>query len=410
MPVLFLVASFCIAFLVAFSLNWLALIPWRRSVGQHWTERARLLYPAIASARLNNWLIPASVGLQTADWPHEINVMGTMISAFLGTMLAGFFLNREVRSSVRFKLWLRLVVTGLVLFFVNWLVLIFAIVYLPENFGPVTWLIAGGIFIFMLAFHFGLGLRLLRWFGVLQPATESLKALVAEVSGKMRVPVRATWILSTYVGNAAAFPQIRQLIFTDKLLETLSDEETKTVCAHELGHLSESRGVILVRALASFAFYPLVFTLPLASLAGSAFHSFCFLFTVSIILLALGIRVSRRMEKRADKIAAETQTDTAVYARALERLYASNLTPAVMPRRTTKVHPNLYDRMMAAGVTPDFPKPLPPQRQSWTSYLMCAGLFLIFLSFFSWRNTPATSEANYQHFSQPAPQFNLTKP
>jgi Zn-dependent protease with chaperone function len=388
MPLLLLIGSFCAAFFVALSLNWLALIPWRRSVGHHWTERARLLYPAVASARLNNWLIPASVGLLTADWPHKINVIGIMIPAFLGTMLAGFFLNREVRSSVRFKLWLRLVVAGLVLFFVNWLVLILAIVYMPENFGPVTWAAAIGIFIVLLAFHFGLGLRLLRWFGVLQPATESLKVLVAEVSGKMRVPVRATWILSTYVGNAAAFPQTGQLIFTDKLLETLSDEETKTVCAHELGHLSESRGVILVRALASFAFYPLIFTLPLSSLAGSAFNSFCFLFTVSIILLALGIRVSRRMEKRADKIAAETQTDTAVYARALERLYATNLTPAVMPRRTTKVHPNLYDRMMAAGVTPDFPKPLPPRRQSWTSYLMCAGTVILFLSLFASKSPP----------------------
>ena len=293
-------------------------------------------------------------------------------------------------------------------FFLNWLVLIFAIIHMPENFGFVTWLAASGIFIFLLAFYFGLGLRLLKLFGVLQPATESLKVLVTEVSEKMQVPVRATWILSTYVGNAFALPQTRQLIFTDKLLETLSREETKAICAHELGHLSESRGVILVRGLAAFAFYPLIFVRPLGAL--NDYGAFWILFVACFLLLLIGSRVARRMEKRADKIAVESVADGAIYAQALERLYEINLTPAVMSRRTTKIHPNLYDRMMAAGVTPDFPKPLPPQRQSWTSSLMYVCIFFTFFFFFTWRNRPATSNAHFQHFSQPASSFNLTKP
>jgi hypothetical protein len=68
--------------------------------------------------------------------------------------------------------------------------------------------------------------------------------------------------------------------------------------------------------------------------------------------------------------------DKVVYAQALERLYEINQTPAVMPRRATKIHPDLYDRMIAAGVTPDYPKPAPAKGLFWTTYLMLFSLFL----------------------------------
>lgn len=296
---------------------------------------------------------------------------------FLGAILAGFFFNREIFSFLSFGLWLRLVISALFLFFLSWFLILFFVFYMPENFGLMTWLIGGGLLLLMLTFHFGLGFLFLRWFHTLQPATESLKKLVAEVSEKMCVPVRATWILSTYVTNAAAFPQTRELIFTDRLLSILSDQEIKAICAHELGHINEPRLVIIVRGLVSFAFFPLIFLRPLSSLGDDGAGAIWLLIIICFGLLFTGIRVGRRMEKRADKIAVENFAGGAIYARALSRLYESNQTPAVMPRRSGKVHPDLYDRMVAAGVTPDFPKPLSPNRQSWTSYLMFAGLFVL---------------------------------
>lgn len=376
MAPLLLPGSFCIAFLLAFGLNWLALIPWRRSAGRHWTERARLLYPARASAALNNWLIPVFLGFLVFFLVPEINFFPVGVMGFLGALLAGFFFSREVFPHLQFRLWLRLLIAGLILFFLSWVLLIFCIFFMPKNFGLTTSLVAGGVFCVMLASYFGLGLLLLRWFGVLQPASETLKKLVAEVSEKMRVPVRATWILSTYIGNAVAFPHTRQLIFTDKLLATLSDEETKAICAHELGHLSEPRKVLVARALAWFAFYPLIFARPLRSL-GDPNNAFWLPILVCVCLWLTGIIVGRRMEKRADKMAVETQADAAVYAQALARLYEVGQMPAVMPRRSAKIHPDLYDRMIAAGVTPDFPKPLPPSRQGWTSFLMVVCIVLV---------------------------------
>jgi hypothetical protein len=70
------------------------------------------------------------------------------------------------------------------------------------------------------------------------------------------------------------------------------------------------------------------------------------------------------MEIRADKAAIENQLDTAVYARALAHMYEANQMPAVMPRRSLGPHPDLYDRMLEAGLTPDFPKPSPPKRRA----------------------------------------------
>ena len=70
----------------------------------------------------------------------------------------------------------------------------------------------------------------------------------------------------------------------------------------------------------------------------------------------------RRAEVDADAVAmAEArEEDPGCYARVLERLHQENLIPAVLAQRTT--HPDLYDRMVSAGVTPGFPRPLPARK------------------------------------------------
>lgn len=88
--------------------------------------------------------------------------------------------------------------------------------------------------------------------------------------------------------------------------------------------------------------------------------------------------LSQRMERRADELAFKQQLNEGVYARALEKLYRENQSPAVQvdDRQT---HPHLYDRMLAAGITPDFPRPARPQRltlMGWAfliSFGMCIG-------------------------------------
>ncbi|MHB9005628.1 MAG: hypothetical protein ACYDC1_01715, partial [Limisphaerales bacterium] len=55
--------------------NWLALIPWRRSVGAPWTERARLLWPARTGAGWN--LVAAGLlaaGVVECVWAQDAPV------------------------------------------------------------------------------------------------------------------------------------------------------------------------------------------------------------------------------------------------------------------------------------------------------------------------------------------------
>ena len=374
MILLFMAAVFCAAFLLAWGLNWLALIPWRRSAGQHWTEQARLLYPARVSSRLNLWFITMIAILTSLALAPEANPLFAAASALPGALLGGYPLSREIYPEIRFRSWLYLVASSLFLLSGFWGVLFVGAVAMPGNFGPLTWAIAGSVLLVLVAFLAGLGVRLMRWLRLLKRAPDNLQALVREVSQKMGVPVRATWVLSTHLSNAVALPLTRQLIFTQKLLSTHPDAEIKAICAHELGHLNEPRKVILVRTLVALSLFPLIFLKPVNSLTGVA-NGFLLLFLPLLVLLIVGIRLGRRMEKRADRMAVENQNiEPTVYAQALERLYRINRMPAVMPRRANKIHPDLYDRMLAAGITPDFPKPAPAKSLSWTCVLVVAGL------------------------------------
>lgn len=296
----------------------------------------------------------------------------------MGALLGGYFLSREINPEVTFRSWLRLTAAIWILVFPSLALLLGAAPIMPEKFGPATWIIAAGILVLFLAFQFGLNVWLLRQLRLVKAASEHLSMLVREVSQKMNVRVPATWVLDTTMSNALALPASCQLIFTEKLLATHPDEEIKAVCAHELGHLNEPRNVVLARVALTGSFFPLLFARPISSIDGIApVYRYLILGLPVMICVVVAVRLGRRMEKRADQIALENQADPAVYARALERLYQTNQMPAVVPRRGARVHPDLYDRMLAAGITPNFPKPAPPKGTSWTSVLLIAGFFFV---------------------------------
>jgi hypothetical protein len=94
------------------------------------------------------------------------------------------------------------------------------------------------------------------------------------------------------------------------------------------------------------------------------------LYLLVLGVLLLYLRLSRALERRADAIAS---TVSAAYAGALERLCQVNLRPAVL--RRAGMHPHLYDRMVAAGATPSWPRPLPPRSLllPWLALLLLAG-------------------------------------
>jgi predicted Zn-dependent protease len=87
------------------------------------------------------------------------------------------------------------------------------------------------------------------------------------------------------------------------------------------------------------------------------------------------VRVMTRMEKRADGIASNHEGDAGTYARALEKAYRFNLTPVVLRKENKGVHPDLYDRLVAAGITPSYARPEPPSRV-WSRVALTASLLI----------------------------------
>lgn len=394
MILLLIVGSFLGALFLSVGLNWLALIPWRRSVGAHWTERARLLFPARRAARVNLGFLMVIVFTTTATFAPQRNFLITVLPTFFGALLAGYFLNREVFPRMAFTQWLQFIVA--IWFLLSPIVVLVAAAFMmPANFAIATWAIAACVIVLLLSLQFGLNIRLLRYLRIFKPAPERLTTLVRDVSGKMGVPAPATWIVDAPISNAAALPGPRQLVFTEKLLATLSDDEIKAICAHELGHLTEREKVRLTRLLLPLFAAPLIFVAPIDSVISPVLNESstnptwnavpCSLLIVLIPILfcfVVATKLGRRMEKRADQIAVKHLEDPAVYARTLERIYQTNQVPAVMPRRMRpSVHPDLYDRMLAAGITPDFAKPAAPAKLCWSTAVLIGICCLPFVAY-----------------------------
>ena len=72
------------------------------------------------------------------------------------------------------------------------------------------------------------------------------------------------------------------------------------------------------------------------------------------------------MELRADTMALELEKPPGTYARVLEKLHETNRFPVVL-RSSRGSYPELYDRMMSAGVSPNYPRPTVSPRGSYSS-------------------------------------------
>jgi Zn-dependent protease with chaperone function len=220
-------------------------------------------------------------------------------------------------------------------------------------------------------------IQLCRWTRILKHLPQSESAMLDDCFAKLQIRPRAILVLSSPFALAYAFPFRKELVFTRGFLDKCAPEEMKVICLHELAHLNEDWAMLTRRLLVSFIFYPFIFVRP-------AIHTWelpgLLLIYALFILLILARRVGRKGELRADQVAATHELDAGLYARALERIYMLNQIPAVM-RGKRHIHPHLYDRMIASGVTPDFPRPKPPGFLNWTILIPMIGL-LIFAVYF----------------------------
>jgi Zn-dependent protease with chaperone function len=360
---------------IAWLCNYLELAGWRKSAGLHWTERARQLHPA-RTARLLNVFLIATIAMALLEPDHNGGWDAALLAVLgiVGAAFGGFPMERMIHPDITLGKWLRQIAGTSVLFVGNQIIFLVAIFSMPSTPGWEMAIVACTYLVLHFSIEFGSALALLRIFGLVRPASPRLQAIVARTSADLGVPVRATWEAISTSANAMALEHIGELLFTERLLEGFTDDEVRDICAHELGHLAEPVRTRLWRAAGSLALFPLIFLAPIFkqwSLPGV-------IGVVGIFLLILFLRNrhSRIMEKSADRTAREVEVTAAAYARTLEHLHHLNWRPAVLTKKPSGTHPDLYDRMLASGLTPDYPRPAPP-RPAWTVRLMGAALFAV---------------------------------
>jgi Zn-dependent protease with chaperone function len=402
MKVLLLLGDFLTASLVIALCNWLSLIPFRRARNEHWTERARKLFPARLAALSGIWLVPIDLVLaQRLLWPEETpHWFLSGFAGWLGAMSGTYFFDREVFPWLAPRDWLREAITGWALRFA-WLFLFFGIMAaMPSEVSWRTWLLGAILIGAFAAGSLGGLIWCCKKIRLLQAPPERLSQIVADVSARMNVPVHGVWMLRSSVAQALALTYTGDLLFTRRLLDICSGNELAAICAHELGHLCESKFARAGRLLSGFVYLPWAFVRPLRHAVGD--WAFLILFALSWVSLILTRKLSRRLETRADNMAREQECDPGVYACALSKLYEANLMPAVMPKRNSKTHPDLYDRLLAVGVQPDYPRPEPASRLSVAHlYSVILGVLLV----------PAlrTHFAGNQHDVSPEPQSAMSQ-
>jgi Zn-dependent protease with chaperone function len=280
-------------------------------------------------------------------------------------------MDREVFPRISLRDLLRQIAVTCLIRFLMWFVLLAAATSMPQQFNLEALLIAVAVLVACIFWNRNGWVYLGRKLGLFQPPPERLQKIVQETAARMNVGYSELWLMRISVAQAFAMPDSRVLLFSERLLELLSDKEIAAVCAHELAHLTEPRRHYFQRYVIWLLFLPWVLFKPIVHACGVL--GFFMLLLTTVCVPVVYRRISLKLEARADELAHQNEAEEGSYARALLRLHEDSLLPAVMAKSRT-AHPHLYDRLLAAGLTPDFPRPTPAAAMAWPGIVWSAAL------------------------------------
>jgi Zn-dependent protease with chaperone function len=287
-------------------------------------------------------------------------------------------MDREVFPHVQWRDLMRQLGFALALQAFPWLVLVGALITMPNVFNLQSAIVAIAAVALTAFWSQGGFIRVGQRFGFFVEPSATLQEIVRNTAARMNVPVKRVWLLRIPLAQAWALPPLRTLIFTERLLQLCPSEEVEAICAHELAHLDERFLQYASRYILWLTFLPFIFIVPAINTFGLA--DLAVIFCPVFLAPMLYRRVSRKLEVRADQIAYASQPTDQAYARALVRLHEDALLPAVLAK-SHATHPHLYDRLIAAGMTPDFPRPKAAKSMAWHGRVFAAaiGVVIMFL-------------------------------
>jgi Zn-dependent protease with chaperone function len=350
-----------------------------RARGRHWTERARRTFPLMSAGRALSLLLCLLFGGLAAVSAGPLSHLGPafLVPALFAAVLAGSFwpswrLRRHLRAvPPPASVWLRTYVFAVLLGSPIYVALFLGCLFPPRvDVSVVVGLALGAVFVVFI--NVGGITRLGRWLGLLVPPSPRLARVAADAAAATGVRLRSVWLARLGFANAFALPLSRQVIVTEPATEIFDDPELMAVCAHELGHVGEGPWTRLSRMWVGLAVLSLAAVRPLYGSFGGALA--VLVFACILVGLLLWPAIARRLERRSDETAHRHEVEPGTYARALEKLYAQELMPAVGHGQGGS-HPHLYDRLVAAGVTPEYPRPAPPPR--WLGAGVFVGLYAL---------------------------------
>ena len=343
----------------------------------HWTERARRSYPFQIFLGFCGLLLPIVYAVGSSYYPSSALPVPKWLLFWVVFFVGLLSTNRVIvlwahRYRERPDSALQnLQNVGATLFIYTPILAVFMIMAanLPSEWNLQAGLIIAAAILAYFWIQFGGWIRLGRLLFLVVPADKELTNAAAALTGQLGCPAPTIWMFRWRKANALAFPFSNSILVTEKLRGLLTTEELNAVLAHEMAHLHEDRGTSLMRLLTPLLLLPL-FTLSLWW-EGGEWYGLAVCYVVIFVVFFLVRKRRRRMEERADTFGNKAHKETDVYPRALAKIYENNLVPAVM-RSKRMVHPHLYDRQLAAGIIPDYPRPKPPAR--WGSF---AALFTV---------------------------------
>jgi Zn-dependent protease with chaperone function len=385
-------------YVVAGIATWLGLYTALRTVRRrteiHWTERARLAWPGRRLGRVSFAIICPCLMISYAYSASLVELIPRMsafalvfVVAYIGATQVAIGWGQRVNPASAltprstYAAWIfNLSIIG------PFMALVFAGVgFMGEDWNAQSIGIMAGS-VLAVGLYLGWGwVRLMRWCGIIRPASERLSAVAQRVAQSTDVRPVAVQQVGLPMANAFAFFTMKSIGVSDATLSVLGDDELATVCAHELAHLGEPRSVLLARLSIGFviglviAIYECI--MPVIKLYGLGAAILVYVGGTVFLILAVRrfARIARRMEVRADALARGLEATPGTYARALERIYAANLVPVVLGSKG-KSHPELYDRMTAAGVAPEYFRPQPPSKRPFFLGLLVMLITSLFLA------------------------------
>ena len=163
------------------------------------------------------------------------------------------------------------------------------------------------------------------------------------------------------MANAMAIgliPSLRYVIFTDTLLNHLTESETETVFGHEIGHLKQHHLHLYLFILIGYAGLSIAFEELLGNIFGrdnSWVIVNLFIFMALYLLVFFGL-ISRQLEHQADLFGALITNNFLGFINALERIASLNF---ILPAEKSIQHPSIERRvnfLIAAQQSPAFIK------------------------------------------------------